>query len=60
MGMECCGGCIQGVPDAPAGNTAPLNAFAHIEIVIKYLKNTYPFWNKNQGKDHVFWVSADR
>jgi hypothetical protein len=43
-----------------SSNVGPFQAQQHMEIVIRYIKKTFPFWNINQGRDHVFWMSLDR
>lgn len=45
---------------AAAGNVGPFRAYLHMELVAKYLQRTFPFWDKNRGRDHVLWSTADR
>ncbi len=26
----------------------------------RYLKETHPFWERQQGRDHIFWLANDR
>lgn len=44
----------------PAVNTNINGAASHIEDVIQYIRTAHPFWNRAQGRDHVFWLTNDR
>ncbi len=45
---------------ALAGNVGALNAYAHMERVVGYISTAWPFWNRTQGQDHMFWLTLDR
>jgi hypothetical protein len=32
----------------------------HVTRVINYVRENFPYWNRNNGRDHMVWVPADR
>eukprot|EP00798_Chlamydomonas_sp_ICE-L_P006554 gene6554-3207_t len=32
----------------------------HMLHVIQYIKQTWPYWNRTQGRDHFYWVTNDQ
>jgi hypothetical protein len=47
-------------PTASAANCNPIAAAEHVKHVITYIKQAYPFWNRTQGRDHMFWMTGDK
>jgi hypothetical protein len=31
-----------------------------MRVVAQYLQAHFPFWNRTQGRDHIFWMTLDR
>ncbi|EFN51266.1 hypothetical protein CHLNCDRAFT_141180 [Chlorella variabilis] len=36
-----------------------LNA-VHLDLVADHIASHYPYWNRSQGRDHIFWLTNDR
>ncbi|PSC75169.1 exostosin-like glycosyltransferase [Micractinium conductrix] len=32
----------------------------HMRLVIDHIRHEYPYWNRTGGRDHFFWLPADR
>ena len=45
---------------AGAGNLGPHNGQDHMRLVAEYVKTKFPFWNRTEGRDHIFWMTLDR
>lgn len=40
------------------GNIQPDSG--HLRVVVRYVRERFPFWNRTGGRDHVVWLSGDR
>ena len=36
------------------------NPLTHIMNVLFHIKNTYPYWKRASGRDHIWWLIGDR